>query len=195
MKRIFGLLMLTAFFASAAVADVRLPDTPSPTPAKTVKPAKTLDATMQIEFSEKEKTARLVIPKSQLNQLRAELDALDGGGSTTFSGISRAQTVAGGLFLSLAAVFGGVWFVRFGKTASKKSKIAAAGAVLFFSGVFASAAFANIAPFRNAEITSRIFNDDYFSSPLGLSGGVKLEIAQSGDRILLIVPKVKDEDR
>lgn len=195
MKRVFGLFVLTTIFSFAAFADVRLPDTPSPTPQKTVKPAKAIDATMQIEFSEKEEMARLVIPKSQLKQLRAELDALDGGGSTTFSGISRAQTVAGGLFLSLAAVFGGVWLARSGKNASKKYKIAAVGAVLFLSGVFASAAFANIAPFQNAQITSQIFNDKYFRRPLGLRGGVTLEVAESGDRILLIVPKVKDEDR
>ncbi len=197
MKRIFGLFVLMALFSLPAFADIRLPDTPSPspTPANTPKPEPAaVDSTMQIEFSKNEKTARLVIPKSQLNRLRAELDALDGGGAATLSGISRAQTVAGGLFLSLAVVFGGVWFVRSGKNASKKVRIAAAGALLFFGGAFLSVAFANIAPATNADITSQIFNNRFFTRPLGLRGAVKLEIADSGDRIRLIVPHVITED-
>lgn len=197
MKRIFGLFVLTAIFSSAAFADIRFPDTPnpSPTPANTPKsePA-AVDSTMQIEFSKNEKTARLVIPKSQLNQLRAELDALDGGSSATLSGVSRAQTVAGGLFLSLAVVFGGVWFVRSGKNASKKVKIAAAGALLFFSGALGTVAFANIAPATNADITSQIFNNRFFNRPLGLRGAVKLEVTDRSDRIRLIVPHVVSED-
>ena len=194
MKRVFGLLMLTAFFASAALADVRLPDKPSPTPAKTAKPeSAAVDSKLQIILSKSDKTARLIVPKNQLNQLRAELDALDGG-APTFSGISRAQTIAGGLFLSLAFIFGGVWFVRSGKNASKKVKIAAAGALLFFSGGFATIAFANIGPPTTADITSRIFNAESFRHPLGLQGDIKLEVRDNADRILLIVPYVEQEN-
>ena len=196
MKKILGLLMLTAFFSCAAVADVRLPDTPKPTPAKTAKPEPAaVDATLQIEFSSREKTARLLVPRNELNKLRAELDALDGGGGATFSGISRAQTIAGGLFLSLAVVFGGVWFVRSGKNAPKKVRIAAAGAVLLASGALASIAFANIGPPTTADITSRIFNAESFRHPLGLQGAVKLEITDRGDRLRLIVPEVREASK
>jgi hypothetical protein len=193
MKSIFSLCAMLAIFAAAAFADVRLPDTPKPTPVKTVKPASPVDATLHIEFSPREKTARLVIPRSQLKELRAELEGLDD--APVSAGFSRAQTVVGGLFLSLAFVFGGVWFARAGKNASKKHKIAAAGALLFFSGAFATIAFGNIGPPSRAAITSRIFNAQSFNHPLGLQGPVKLEIGDDSDNIRLIVPEIKEESK
>lgn len=195
MKRIFGLFVLTAIFSIAAFADVRLPDTPNPTPAKTAKPeAAAVDSKLHVVFSKSDKTARLVVPRNQLNRLRAELGGLEAGGASVFSGVSRAQTVAGGLFLTLALVFGGVWFVRSGKNAAKKVKIAAAGALLFASGALASIAFANIGPPTTAEITSRIFNAESFRHPLGVRGAVKLEIIDDSDQILLVVPYVEQEN-
>jgi hypothetical protein len=196
MKRIFSLLAFCALFTLASFADVRLPDALKPTPDKTPKAIAPVDATMNIRFSNSDKTARLIIPRSQLKQLRAELEELDGEAGTTTAataGLTRTQTVASGAFLSLAFVFGGVWFVRAGKAASKKGRIAAAGAFLFFSGAFATIAFANIAPPQSAPITSRIFDAGAFNNALGVQGPIKIEISDSSSWVQLVVPRVETE--
>src|SRR5262245_16167185 len=119
MKKILVLLSLIRLFSFAVLADETIP--PTPKPKKTAEPVSAVDTTLHVQFSNREKNARLIIPKSQLKQLRAQLDELDDADPTVaVSGFSRTQTIVSGLFLSLAIIFGGVWFARSGKTASKK---------------------------------------------------------------------------
>ena len=72
------------------------------------------------------KEAKLIIPKSQLKQLRAELEQLDNEqdpNASAKTGFSRTQTIIGGLFMSLAILFGGVWLTRTKKLDTKTRSI------------------------------------------------------------------------
>ena len=187
MKRIFSLSLLIAMFSIAAFADVRLPDTPKPTPAP--KQKKTIDANMSIRLDKNATEARLIIPKNQIKQLRAELEDLDNDGGNTAMNITKTQTIVSGLFLSLAIVFGGVWFSRSRKTDGKISKTIAAGIIVLLVGFAATIAFANAGPppqLRN--ISSKLFNKQTFSGWNSASGKVKIEVSDSAGSVELIVP-------
>jgi hypothetical protein len=193
MKRIFSLLALTAFFSLAAFADVRLPDTPKPTPPKE---KKSIETRFSIRISRDAKEARLLIPKEQLRLLRAELDAPDeDSNNAAFLSFSRTQTIASGLFLSLAAVCGGVWFSRSRRGGLPPNKAVAAGALLFFGGAFAAAVFANVGPPPDARrITGRIFTDSVHMYKQA-SGEIKLETTEENFGIQLIVPDMPPETK
>ena len=123
MKILITFAVLT-IFAGSAWADVPRPKT---TPTKSSKSA-SIDTHLDIRLRRDAKEAKLILSRAQLNQLRAEIDAIDGGATdTAAAGITGVQTIAGGLFLSLAMVFAGVWFVRSGRM----SKPAAATVVVF----------------------------------------------------------------
>ena len=190
MKRIFSLCAIITMFSMAAFADVRLPDTPKPTPVP--KEKKEIDSHFRISISKDAKEARLLIPKDQIKQLRAQLDELDGGSTNAaFVSFSRTQTIVSGLFLSLAFVFGGVWFARSRKSNLKMNKALVAGAVLFFCGAFATIAFGNIGPPLEARsITGKIFTPSVHMYKQAW-GKIKVE-ASDDDEIQLIVPDVPD---
>jgi hypothetical protein len=194
MKKIFSLCLLVGMFSVAALADIRLPDTPKPTPAP--KKAKALDTYLNIRIDKDAKEARLLIPKDQLKQLRAQLDELDdSSNATAFLSISRTQTIVSGLFLSLAFVFGGVWFARIRKTDLKPNKTVVAGAVLFFCGAFATIVFANIGPPIEARsITGRIFTPAVHQYKQA-SGAIKLETTDDTYGVQLIVPDVPNDKK
>ena len=193
MKRIFGLFALVAVLSLTAFADVRPPNTPKPTPAKE---KKSIDADFRVSIRKDAKEARLLIPKDQLKALRAQLDGLDDGSDASLSSFSRAQTVIGGLFLSLAAVFGGVWFsrARSGGGGFKPNKPVVAGTVLLFVGAFAVASYANMGPPMEARsITGKIFTPAVHMYKQAW-GKVKVETTD-GDEIELVVPDVPDEKK
>ncbi len=194
MKRIFSLCLLVTMFSIAAFADIRLPDTPKPTPSP--KTEKAIDSYLQISIQKDAKEARLLIPKDQIKQLRAELDALDGGSNNAaLLTFSRTQTIVGGLFLSLAMIFGGVWFTRSRKTDLKPNKMAVAAVVLFFFGAFATVVFANIGPPLEARnITGKIFSPAVQRYKRA-SGKIKLEISENTNGVQLIVPDVPNETK
>lgn len=194
MRRIFSLLALAAIFSVAAFADVRLPDTPKPTPA--AKQNKTIDTDFRISIRKDAKEARLLIPKSQLKQLRAELEQLDeDSNNTAFLSFSRTQTIVSGLFLSLAMIFGGVWFARSRKTDLKANKTLVIGASLFLCGAFAAVAFANVGPPNEARsITGKIFTPAVHMYKQAW-GKIKVETTDETDDIVLIVPDVPDENK
>ncbi len=187
MKRIFSLFAILAMFSIAAFADIRQPDTPKPTPAP--KQKKTIDANMTIRLDKNATEARLIIPKSQIKQLRAELESLDDNGGNTAMNITRTQTIVSGLFLSLAIVFGGVWFSRSRKTDSKINKTIAAGVVVLLVGSAATIAFANAGPPPQLRsISSQLFNKDTFRGWNSAFGKVKIEVSDSDGNVELIVP-------
>jgi hypothetical protein len=191
MIKIFSSIALIAIFALVAFADVRLPDTPKP------KQSKSIDTQLHISIDRNAKEARLRIPKSQIKQLRAELEQLDDTDATASLGFSRTQTIVSGLFLSLAFVFGGVWLARSrsSKGETKTSKALVVGAGLFLTGAMTTIAFANAGPPPEARsITGKIFSNSVHVYKRA-SGKIKLETTDETDGIELIVPDVKSSDR
>jgi len=194
MKRIFSLFLLVTMFSIAAFADVRLPDTPKPTPSP--KDKKAIDTYLSVRISKDAKEARLLIPKDQIKQLRAQLDELDNdSNNAALLTFSRTQTIAGGLFLSLAFVFGGVWLTRSRKISLKPNKAIIASIVLFLCGAFAAITYANIGPPMEARsITGKIFSPAVHQYKQA-SGSIKLEMADDTFGVQLIVPDVPVEKK
>ena len=172
-----GLMM----FAGSAMADVPRPKVTPNKPAKTA----SIDTRLDIRLRRDAKEAKLILSRAQLNQLRAELDAIDGRTSDTASaGITGIQTIAGGLFLSLAMVFAGVWFVRSGHM----SKPVAASVVVFVIGALATMVYANAGPPPEARsITGKMFAPGMHYYKFG-GGAIKLEVSADEDNPVLIVP-------
>jgi hypothetical protein len=178
----------------AAFADIARPDK---TPAKTPKPKASIATRMDIRLDRDAKEARLIIPRSQLKQLRAELEQMDDdSGNTaevTTPGVSRTQTIVSGIFLSLALVFGGLWFVRSGKAATKTGK----GLVVLvvFAGIASAATYiyANAGPPAEARsITGKMFSQAVHIYGFG-GGEIKLEAGNEEKPIQLIVPNPDDK--
>ena len=155
MKNLFSLLALIAIFSVAALADITPPNAPKPTP-------KGKQVEMVVDVTDEVTEPTLVIKKSASKLLRAALDEAEALENNTAQSESAkpnftasAQTVIGGMFLTFAFVFGGVWLVR-----SKKPSKTVVG--LFLVGTFAAGTVlvvANIAPPRRFEIDKNIFSD------------------------------------
>jgi hypothetical protein len=188
MKKTTLLFLFGLLFSFAVFADIRLPETPKP------KQNKSVDTKLIINVSKDAKEAKLIIPKSQLKQLRAELDDLDNDSGNTAANFSRTQTIVSGLFMSLAMVFGGVWFVRSRKADTKTAKTLIIGTVLFSAFTAATLVFANAGPpIETRSITSKIFSPLVLKSYGKVSGKIKLEVSNSISEPELIVPDVQDE--
>ncbi|MFT3743668.1 MAG: hypothetical protein QM785_05160 [Pyrinomonadaceae bacterium] len=188
MKKIFLLTAIVMFASTAIFADIARPD-------KTLKPNAGVNTTMEIMMDKSAKEAKLLIPKSQIKQLRAELDSLDdenGNTAAVTGGFTRLQTIVSGAFLSLAFVFGGMWFVRSGKASTKGGKALAAAAIFGGIGAATTVVFANAGPPPAARnITSKLFNEKIFT-PYGFAyGKIKVETTD-GTQIKLIVPEVTE---
>ena len=183
MKKSIFTIVFVALFSIAAFADIRLPDTPKPT--VTPKQQQSIDANMIIRLDENATETTLIIPKSQISQLRAQLDELDGNEQIlTFS---RTQTIVSGLFLSLAFVFGGVWFAR--TNGGKVNKTLVVGAILLFVGSAATIAFANVGPPAELRsISGKLFDKEVFGGWKRATGKVKVKVSDNGNLIELIVP-------
>jgi hypothetical protein len=94
------------------------------------------------------------------------------------------------MFLSLAFVFGGIWFVRSGKAATKTGKILVLLAVIASVGSAATFVYANAGPPPEARsITGKMFSQAVHYYKFG-SGKIKLETKADGDGegVELIVP-------
>ncbi|MBX7053371.1 MAG: hypothetical protein K1X36_00315 [Pyrinomonadaceae bacterium] len=189
MKRI---LWLTVFVFAASM--IAFADIPRPEPSKTPKPKPGIDSTLNIRISSDVKEAKLVIPKSQIKQLRAELEKIDNGSDETaevpkFNGVTRTQTVVSGTLLSLALVFGGIWFVRSGKAGTKAGRTIAVVALVAGVGSAATYVYANAGPPPEVRsITGKIFSQTLQTWKRG-SGKIKVETKTDGNSIDLIVPE------
>jgi hypothetical protein len=175
--------------ATAAYADIPRPDR---TPTKANKTA-AVDTYLSIQLDRDAKEARLIIPRSQLKALRAELDALDRGPNVTAGVISadstsRLQMIVSGVLLSLAVAFGGIWFARQGKSSAKVSRSAAAAMVIFAGGALATIVYGNAGPPAEArEITGKMFSPALHVYKFG-GGKIKLEVSDTETQPKLIVP-------
>ncbi len=194
MNRLICLITLALLASTAAFADIARPDkTPKPS-----KDQKSIATTMTIRLDKDAKEAKLIIPKSQIKQLRAALDDADQDSDATASyagSFSRTQTIVSGLFLSLAFIFGGVWFVRSGKAATKAGKSLVIIAIIAGIGSVATFVYANAGPPAEARsITGKMFSQAVHIYNVG-SGAIKLETKADGDGrgIELIVPNPPDK--
>lgn len=188
MKRIFCIATIVIVGSFAAFADIARP---GKSPNRVPKPNPGVDTTMTIKLDRNATEARLIIPKSQVKQLRAELEQLDDESGNTASagvGFSRLQTIASGLFLSLAFIFGGIWFARSGNTSGKNGKTIVVLAIIAGLGSAATFVYANVGPPPEARsITNKLFDHKVFS-PYGFASG-KIKIETSNDTtVQLIVP-------
>jgi hypothetical protein len=190
MKRIFCLIAVILFVAIAVFADAA-PER-APKPVRTPKPNRSIDTEMRISLQPNTREARLIIPKNQLRELRAALDDLDrddnSAAAVNAPALSRTQTVVSGMFLSLALVFGGVWFVRSGRAASGSGKTLVILAVT--AGIFSAATlvFANIPPpLPPRSIDSKMFSATMQRFKEG-SGKIKIEASPTATLVELIVP-------
>ncbi len=183
------MIVMTMVFSAAAFADIARPEKP--------KSAKKIDTTLSIKLDRNATEARLIIPASQIKQLRAELERLDDGGDTaaaamTGGSFTRMQTIVSGVFLSLAFVFGGIWFTRSGWLSTKSGKAAAGAMFVFATGAFATIAFANAGPPPEARsITGKMFTQAVHIYGFG-SGKIKLETSTDENVVTLIVPNPKE---
>jgi hypothetical protein len=174
-----------------ALSTISLADIAKPT--KTPKPTASITTNMMIHLRHDAKEARLIIPKTQIQQLRAQLDGLDTGADSamTASSFARTQTIIGGLFLSLAIVFGGIWFARSGKAGTLSGKTLVILTVFAAMASTASFVYANAGPPPEARsISGKMFVQGVHIYGFG-SGTVKLE-AGDEEFIDLIVPDPKD---
>lgn len=158
MKRILSLTALLLLVASSALADIARPEnTPKPTPTP-----RSVMSSMRIRLDRNATEAKLILPKSQIKQLRAELEQMDSDSDDTaaVSNTSRTQTIVSGAFFSLALVFGGMWFVRSGKSATKSGKSLVILAIVAGVGSAATLVYANAGPPPITSITGSLFNRD-----------------------------------
>ena len=131
----------------------------------------------------------LRIPKAQLKWLaEREENGDDSDNTATNAGsFSRTQTIVSGAFLSLALIFGGMWFVSSGKSATKKGKTLVILAVI---GVVSSAAtfvYANVGPPPQLRsISTNLFDKKSFEGWNYASGTIRVETSPE-DVIELIV--------
>jgi hypothetical protein len=124
------------------------------------------------------------------------LDALDSGDDTASAGgVTGIQTIVGGVFLSLAFVFAGFWFVKPGRLSAKGGKATAAAAIIFAGGAFAAIAFGNAGPPAEARsITGKMFSKALHAYGTG-GGKIKLEVSDEVTGPKLVVPNPRDETR
>lgn len=187
MKRLVCLTALLLLVSAAAFADIARPE-----PSKSPKPGKQINSMMYIRLDRNAKEARLIIPKSQVKKLRAELEQLDdesdNTAAVTSSGIfTRTRTIVSGMFLSLALVFGGVWFVRSGKAATRSGKALVVAFVAIGAVSAATLVYANAGPPPEARsITGKMFSQYVHTYGFG-SGKIKLETGDT-EQVELIVP-------
>ena len=189
MLRRMILAVAILLLVSTAYADIPRPDR---TPTQTKKTA-AVDTYLSIQLDRDAREARLIIPRSQLKALRAELDALDAGSDATAALISadsttRLQIIVSGVLLSLAVAFGGIWFARRGKSSAKVSRSTAAAMAIFASGALATIVYGNAGPPAEArEITGKMFSPALHVYKFG-GGKIKLEVSDTETQPKLIVP-------
>jgi hypothetical protein len=181
MRRTLLLFAVVLLLTSLTFGDVPNPDKPK-------KPAKSIDTALLIRLDRDAREARLIIPRDQIKQLRAELEQIDNGSDNTAAttGVfTHTQTIVSGALLSLAFVFGGLWLVRSGRQSSKTIVTAA---VLLTLGSIATLVYGNAGPPPEARsITGKMFTDAVHVYKSGW-GAIKLEVSDTARNPELIVP-------
>lgn len=188
MRKLTLIIAALLIFSFTALADIPQPNGKTKSPKRPV----TVDTTMDITLDADAKDARLIIPVSQLQELRAQLDALDNGGDNMAgtSSFTKIQTIVAGTLMSLAFVFGGLWVSR-NRKVLLNSRAVGIAAVASMLAAGATLLYANAGPPASARsITGKLFNKDVQAYRWGY-GKIKLETG-TGDTVRLIVPNPKD---
>lgn len=189
MKKLFSLFALTAILSCVALADIAPPSTPKPAP-------KGKQVQLMVNVTNEVTEPTLVIKKSSTKLLRAALDEAEGIENNSAqietakpNSSAAIQTVIGGMFLTLALVFGGVWFAR-----GKKPSKTAIG--LFLIGIFTTATVlvvANVAPPKSFGINKYMLSPDFHSFRSATArGNVRVKIIddkESTDDVKLLIPR------
>lgn len=188
MQKIISSLILIVVLSILALADIRPPDTPK-------QPPKGKQVELFVDVTTEVTEPTLVIKKSSTKLLRAALDEAEGiesnlaqTESTQPNFTASAQIVGGGMFLTLAFVFAGIWLVR-----SKKPSKTVIG--LFLVGIFVTGSvlvFANIAPPRIFGIGKNMLSQEFQSrSGASARGKVRVKIVNGNaadSDIKLLIP-------
>lgn len=171
--RYVALLIVSVFVMTVSVFADEAPPKATPKP-------RSVQISMTVMMNGEAKEARLLIPKSYLRSLRAELD--DPSAADEHAAL-RSRTVVGGVLMSIAFVFGGVWFFRNGNV-----KAVAAGLALIALGAAgASMVFGNAGPPpQGRSITGKLFDPEVRRTGFAY-GKVRLE-ASDAENVQLIVP-------
>ena len=138
--------------------------------------------------------ARLIVPRSLLQQLRASIDENDqqDAASMTSGGGPNSRTIVAGIFMSLSIAFGGVWLMRSGKSTGKLVRTSAAMVLICACGVATGIALGNAGPPPAARsLTSKILSSEL--QWWGANGQVYVDVSDEGDQITLVLPKVKEK--
>lgn len=189
MKKTFTISALLLILAATAFADIAIDDEMN-------EPGKAIDTMLHIRLDRNAKEPRLVIPKDQLRNLRAELEALGDDGSdaaAAVTGVTRTQTIVSGVLLSLAFVVGGAWFLRSGRKPARPAAFLMIGGSVLAGGAFASIVFANAGPPPETRgITTKLFSEPIQNAKFA-SGRIKLEVSTTETNLLLIVPDTENK--
>ncbi|MBK7933414.1 MAG: hypothetical protein IPK01_07890 [Acidobacteria bacterium] len=192
MKRVLCLSVLILTAAFAAYSDIAPERTSKPTPAPKSDPVK---AYMSIRMDSNTKVATLSIPREKLKQLRAEIEQLDSESDNTAAAtgsFSRLQTIVSGAFLSLAFVFGGIWFVRSGRSASRSGKSLVVLAMIGLIGTTATFVYGNAGPpAALRSVSSTLFDKKAFGYWTSAGGSINLTVSESS-AVELNVPAPKN---
>jgi ABC-type Na+ efflux pump permease subunit len=190
MKSTVILALTVLFAASAAFGDIpanRPKPKPPQVPSDGKAPSDPGYANMYINIGTADDGPTLIIEKSMLDKINAANTGMAASGST--GGLSmELSSVVAGVFLSLAMVFGGLWFVRSRRSVSRL----AATSMLLAIGGAATIVFANVGPPKKFDINSTIFKDEVIGYTT-ISGKVKIKVVDrdTGFDIGLVMPKVK----
>ena len=186
MYKKYLVLLAVLLFAVPAFADIARPDRTPKRPKKET----AIDSRLTIRLDKDAKEARLIIPRSELKGLIAQLGT-DEMPAVKVGGISQAQTIMGCTLISLAIIFGGVWAFRSGKLATRSGKVTASVALVLAGGALTSLVYANIAPpFETRSIKGSIFSPAIQKYKF-VSGSIKLEVSDDKTVPTLIVPDPK----
>lgn len=190
MKKTLAVISILLYLSTFALADIPRPDK---TKNSNVKKPAVIDTNLSIRLDRNATEARLIIPRSQLKQLRAELESLDEVDSTAgFMSGGNIQTIVGGTLLSLAAGFAGIWFMRSAGKRSAARTGAVAAVLIAATGALASLVYANAGPPAEARaITGKMFSQSVHIYGFGF-GKIKLEISDEESEPKLIVPNPKE---
>lgn len=186
MKRILTIALIALTASLACLADIPRPERPS---GRVEKPKASVLSQMTIKLDRNASEAKLIIPRSQLKELRAELESIDEPGGFAATGFQKTQMIAGGSLISLAVIMGGLWFARTGRRPGRGSMTAVLALAALLGGA-ATMIHANIGPPPEARtINGKMFSESVHRYKFG-SGKVRLELSDANE-IVFIVPDQK----
>jgi hypothetical protein len=187
MKKLAGIFILLLLAATAAFADVK---PPLPKPSPSAAPVSPEQIGISVSVSRWEKEGTLVLTKAGVEKINAAAKA-KGMNITTVAGETApgfpTQTIIGGMFLSLAFVFGGVWLAR---SKGQVSKPALGAVLLAVVGMGTTLVIGNVPPPKRVALTSSIFNEGVMRNYVA-AGKVKIMIVnyENTEDVMLIIPR------